>query len=491
VSPSPAVPAAGGDGPAGTASSPSPLAPPSTAWSPLTHPVFRALWIASVASNLGTWMQSVGATWLMTSLTPSPLPVAMMQVATSLPVFLVGLPAGALADIVDRRRMLLFTQGWMLAAAALMGFLALTGQSAPWSLLALTFALGLGGAMNSPVWQAITPELVPRGELPSALALSSVSFNIARAVGPALGGLLVAAAGPGAVFLLNALSFVGVMAVIYRWSRPSQTSALPAERVLAAMRTGVRYMRFAPTLQRVFARTGIFIAGASALWALLPLVALKELGLGSFGYGVLLGCLGIGAVAGALVLPVARRRASADGLVVGATLLFALATFVLGVIHNTVAVGAALLVGGAGWTMFTSSANLAAQAASPSWVRARPGYVSPHFPGQSGGRKRPLGCAGRPPGRAGRPHLRGGHPCRRRAGGPALAPVNAPDTRPPPLGSCPGAAPCRRASVRRRPGTGDDRVPGRPGQGGRLRPGHAGRWARPAPDGGRPLGPLS
>jgi MFS family permease len=188
-----------------------------SAWSPLRQPLFRALWLAAVTSNIGTWMQSTGAVWLMTSLTPSPLMVALVQTATSLPFFLLALPAGALADVVDRRRLLLGTQGWMLTAAALLGLLTLVGTTTPWTLLALTFLLGLGTAVNTPGWQAITPDLVPRPELPAAVALGGVAVNLARAVGPALGGLIVAAAGAGAVFLLNAASFVGVMIVLYRW----------------------------------------------------------------------------------------------------------------------------------------------------------------------------------------------------------------------------------------------------------------------------------
>src|ERR1043166_7267616 len=189
----------------------------SSAWSPLYQPLFRALWIATVVSNVGTWMHNVGAAWLMTSLAPSPTMVALVQAATSLPVFLVGLPAGGPADVVGRRRVLLVTQGWMLAAAAALGALTLAGVATPWGLLVLTFALGLGAAMNAPAWQAIVPELVARTELQSAIALNSVGFNIARVIGPALGGLVIAGASAGAVFLLNAASFLGVMIVLYRW----------------------------------------------------------------------------------------------------------------------------------------------------------------------------------------------------------------------------------------------------------------------------------
>src|SRR5438270_10750604 len=222
----------------------SPTPPPQTAeqpaaasaWSPLGHALFRMLWIATVVSNAGTWMHNVGAAWLMTSLTASPAMIALVQAATSVPVFLVGLLAGALADIVDRRLLLLWTQGWMLASAAVLGVLTLVGVTTPWGLLVLTFALGLGTAMNAPAWQAIVPELVPRSELSAAEALNGTSFNLARAVGPALGGLIVAAAGTAAVFLLNAASFLGVLVVLYRWQRPRSASLLPPEHVFGAIR---------------------------------------------------------------------------------------------------------------------------------------------------------------------------------------------------------------------------------------------------------------
>src|SRR5688572_19415468 len=293
---------------------------PST-WSPLRLPLFRALWLAAVASNVGTWMHNVGAEWLMTTLSPSPLVVALMQTAETAPTFLLALPAGALADIVDRRRLLLFSQAWMLVAAVALAASALAGLTSPGALLLLTFALGLGAAMNAPAWQAIVPELVPRGELASAVSLNSVAFNIARALGPALGGLVVAASGPWAVFLLNSLSFVGVILVIYRWRREPVESILPAERVVGAMRAGLRYARHAPELKSVLARTGVFALCASALWAMMPLVARAELGLGALEYGVLLGCLGAGAVAGVFALAWARRAVSVNLLVVLGTIV--------------------------------------------------------------------------------------------------------------------------------------------------------------------------
>jgi MFS family permease len=353
-------------------SQPESLARPGvSAWEPLREPVFRALWIASLTSNIGTWMQNVGAAWLMTSLTPSPVVVALVQAATSLPVFLVGLPAGALADIVDRRRLLIVSQGWMLLSAAALGLLTLIGFMSPWILLALTFALGLGAAMNAPAWQAIVPEVVSPSKLQEAVALNAAGFNVARAVGPALGGLTVAAVGPGPVFLLNAASFIAVMLVVYRWNRQRATSRLPAEHVISAMRAGIRYVRNAPSLQAVLVRSGVLIVCAAGLWALLPLVARDQLGLGATGYGVLLGCLGIGAVTGATLLPRIKRKFSLDMLVTGATVVFAVATAALAYVQNVFLVGAAMVAGGIAWIALMSSFNAAAQTAAPEWVRAR------------------------------------------------------------------------------------------------------------------------
>jgi MFS family permease len=353
-------------------SQPESLARPGVStWEPLREPVFRALWIASLTSNIGTWMQNVGAAWLMTSLTPSPVVVALVQAATSLPVFLVGLPAGALADIVDRRRLLIVSQGWMLLSAAALGLLTLIGFMSPWILLALTFALGLGAAMNAPAWQAIVPEVVSPSKLQEAVALNAAGFNVARAVGPALGGLTVAAVGPGPVFLLNAASFIAVMLVVYRWNRQRATSRLPAEHVISAMRAGIRYVRNAPSLQAVLVRSGVLIVCAAGLWALLPLVARDQLGLGATGYGVLLGCLGIGAVTGATLLPRIKRKFSLDMLVTGATVVFAVATAALAYVQNVFLVGAAMVAGGIAWIALMSSFNAAAQTAAPEWVRAR------------------------------------------------------------------------------------------------------------------------
>jgi predicted MFS family arabinose efflux permease len=343
----------------------------SSAWSPLREPLFRALWIAAVVSNVGTWMQNVGAAWLMTSLTPSATMVALVQAATSLPVVLVALPAGALADIVDRRALLLATQGWMLFAATALGVLTILDATTSWVLLILTFALGLGAALNAPAWQAITPELVNRSQLRPAVTLNGVGYNIARAIGPALGGLIVAAAGAGAAFVLNALSFVGVMIVLYRWRRRSGDSQMPAEDVRGAIRAGLRYVRFAPGLRAVLIRTAVFILGGSALWALLPLVARQELGLDATGYGVLLGCLGAGAVIGAALLPKIQAKLSTDRLLLVATLLFASATAAPAYTGSFIVVCLTMLLGGVAWMASMSTFNVGAQVTVPGWVRAR------------------------------------------------------------------------------------------------------------------------
>ncbi|HYY99595.1 MAG TPA: MFS transporter, partial [Pyrinomonadaceae bacterium] len=229
----------------------------------------------------------------------------------------------------------------------------------------------LGAAANGPAWEAITPELVAREDVPAAVTLGVVAFNVARAVGPALGGLLVAAFGSGPVFILNAASFLGVLFVLYRWRRPVEKSNLPPEHVLGAMRAGVRYVRHTPALRAVLVRAAAFILCASALWALLPLVARRGLGLGAAGYGMLLGCLGLGAITGASFLPRVSRKISTNSLVVWATLIFAAVTVVLGCVRVATLVGASLFFGGVAWVALLSTFNVAAQTEAASWVRAR------------------------------------------------------------------------------------------------------------------------
>jgi len=316
-------------------------------------------------------MQDVGESWLMTSLTLSPLLVALVETAGSLPVVLAALPAGALADIVDRRRLLLVMQAWMVMVAAAMGAMALMGLMTPGRLLSLTFLLGIGSAVSNPAWQAITPELVPAEDLPAALSLTGVSINIARAIGPAVGGLIVAASGPWAVFFLNAASFLAIFFVVYRWQPAPRSSKLPPEEIIGAMRAGMRYLRHSPELKTVMIRCGAFIVCASALWAMLPQQARRGLGLSSFAYGVLLGCLGLGAITGAWLLPKIRERLAINESVGAGTVMFALVTIALAYVHSFAVLAPALVIGGIAWISVLSALNISAQTATPSWVRAR------------------------------------------------------------------------------------------------------------------------
>jgi len=316
-------------------------------------------------------MQGVAAAWLMTSLTSSPVPVALLTTMSNLPLFLVGLPAGAIADMLDRRWLVILTQIWMLVVATLLGVLTILGLMTPTLLLLLTFLIGLGGALSAPAWQAIVPELVPRRELPTAIALNSAGFNLARATGPAVGGLIVAASGPSTVFWLNAASFMGVIFVIYFWKPvPREHSALP-ERMGSAIAAGMRFARHSPALRAVLVRTIAWMFPASALMALLPVVATRQLGLDATGYGILLASLGLGAVAGAVALPRLRARLSIDRLVVILTLLFAASLVGLALIHSFLSLNLVLMLAGVGWLTINSFLNVAAQTSTPAWVQAR------------------------------------------------------------------------------------------------------------------------
>lgn len=338
---------------------------------PLSFPVFRALWIATIVSNVGTWMHDVGAGWLMTSLSPSPLLVALVQAATTLPMFLLALPAGALADIVDRRKMLLTAQTLGVAAAVVLSLLTWQGLVTAEVLLACTFVLGIAAALSAPVFQAIVPELVDKQTLPDAIALNSLGVNIARAIGPALGGVIVAVAGTPAVFALNAISVLGVLAVLFTWKRPQTAHTLPPEHFFGAIKAGYRYTRHSPAMRLVLVRSiGFFLFG-SALWAMLPLVARRGLGLDAAGYGALLGCMGAGAVVGALVLKRVRKKIAANTISVGATLLFALSTLALALANNVWIAGVVMFTAGLAWIGMLTSLNVAAQMASPGWVKAR------------------------------------------------------------------------------------------------------------------------
>ncbi|WP_040748875.1 MFS transporter [Nocardia transvalensis] len=344
---------------------------PVSTWSPLASRIFRALWIAQLVSNLGTWMQTVGAQWLLVGEPNAATLVSLVQTATTLPVMLLAVPSGVLADLVDRRRLLLGAQTAMAVTAAVLAIVTSTGHITPPLLLTLLFILGVGQALTAPAWQAIQPELVPRNQIPAAAALGSMGFNVGRAVGPAIAGALVSLAGPTLVFGLNAASFAGIVAVLIWWRRPSDEQDLPAERPIAALAAGLRFIRAAPAIRRVLLRSLLFIAPGSALWALLPVVAHARLGLGSSGYGLLLGALGVGAVLGATQLSRLRRVLSPTRLLAVASVLFGVATLAAAVVSSLPIVLLCLVLGGFAWMNSMSTLNATMQLLLSSWVRAR------------------------------------------------------------------------------------------------------------------------
>ena len=341
---------------------------PVTATAPLRVPLFRNLWMAAVVSYTGSWMQQVGAAWLMTMLTTSPFMVALVQAAMALPVFLVVLPAGALADMVDRRRLLLFSQVWMMIAAAALGVCELMGVCTPWTLLGFTFLLGLGAVLNDPAWQAITPEVVPPHLLQPAVALNSAGFNIARAVGPALAGFVIAGFGSGWAFVINAASFLGVIVILYLWKNPPHPSPQPMKKMMDSVGEGLRFMRATAPARSVLVRTGLFSLFAAAFWALLPLIARPH---GSVGLGLMVGCFGLGALAGAGVLPRLRKKISTDGVVAASSALFAAVVFSYARIGSFPLLCAVLFAGGTAWIGMLTSLNVSAQLMAPRHLRAR------------------------------------------------------------------------------------------------------------------------
>jgi len=339
-------------------------------WRPLRSPVFRNMLLADVVSDVGTFMQGVGAAWLMVSLHGGPMYVALTQTASALPFFLLALPAGSIGDIVDRRKLILITESWMLAVALLLAGMTIAGMMTPALLLILTFALSAGDAFETPTWRAVLPELVHKGDLPAASALNGIEFNLARAVGPALGGLVIAGFGIGASFLINTASFIGVILVVIRWKRPVVKRATPPETVSGATVAAIRYVRYSPSVRVVLLRAGAAMFFASALLALLPSIAHGISG-SPIGYGILLGCFGAGAVLGALVMDRARKRWSADGVVGAGIAIFGLVTIVAGTLHALTPLGVTLVIGGGAWISFISLFNVQILNQTPDWVRAR------------------------------------------------------------------------------------------------------------------------
>ena len=345
---------------------------PPSARAAFRHRAFTVIWIATVVSNIGTWMYNAASGWLMVSLNSDALLVSLVQVATTLPMFLFALAAGALADIFDKRRFLIGVEAATTLLSALFAALVQFGHVTPASLLLFMFLIGVGGALSAPGWQAVVPQLVPAKDLAPAVAANSVGINISRAIGPALAGSIIGLAGIAAPFWVNALSNLGVIAALLWWRPPpSRADRLPAERFGSALRTGFRHARHNPYLRATLIRAVAFFLFASAYWALLPLVARNQIAGGPALYGALLGAIGAGAVGGAFALPWAKARLGADRVVVAASIGTALALALYGVARVPAIAFAASLIAGASWIAVLANLNVSAQVALPNWVRGR------------------------------------------------------------------------------------------------------------------------
>ncbi len=356
---------------------PSPPAPASvpparSPLSPFRHATFTLLWTATVLANVGNWMYAAASGWLMTSLNPDPLIVAMVQVATTLPLFLFALPAGALADILDRRKLLIFFEAAATVISAIFAALVSYGLASPGNLLLFTFLIGVAAAFTAPAWQAVVPQLVPAQDLAPAVAANGVGVNLSRAVGPALAGAMIAALGIASPFWFNAISNLGIIGALLWWRSPAKGGRhLPAERLGSAMRTGLRYARHNAHLRATLLRAVGFFLFASAYWALLPLVARNQIAGGPELYGVLLGLIGVGAVGGAFALPWLKAKLGPDRLVAAGTFGTAVTLAAYGLAREPLAAMAASLLAGISWIAVLASLNVSAQLALPDWVRGR------------------------------------------------------------------------------------------------------------------------
>jgi MFS family permease len=338
---------------------------------PLRHPIFRDVWIASLASNFGGLIQSVGASWMMTSIAGSADMVALVQASTTLPIMLLSLPAGAIADNLDQRVVMLWSQAFMLAVSTALACFAWIGWITPGLLLGFTFLIGIGTAFNGPAWQASVGEMVPRSELPGAVALNSMGFNIARSTGPAIGGIIVAAAGAATAFAVNAVSYLGLIFVLARWQPERPARLLPRERLGMAMEAGLRYVAMSPNIRVVLVRGALFGLAAAALPALMPLIARDLIAGGPLTYGLLLGAFGGGAVGGAFLSGRLRRKFSIETMTSWSALCFAAAMAAASQSGTLIVTMLALLIGGMGWVIALSTFNVSVQMAAPRWVVAR------------------------------------------------------------------------------------------------------------------------
>jgi len=315
-------------------------------------------------------MQNVGAAWLMVSLGAGPIYVALTQTAASLPYFLLALPAGSAGDIVDRRKLVLFTESWMMAVALILAILTIAGLMSPWILLVLTFALSAGDAFEAPAWRAVLPEIVPREDLAAASALNGIEFNLARAVGPALAGAIISVAGVAAAFLANFVSFFGVIFVVARWKSPVRNRSAPRESFSGATVAAIRYVRHSPAILTVLLRAGVAMFFSSALFALLPTLS-RSVNQKATGYGLLLGCFGGGAIIGAFLMQSARDRWRTEPIVSTGVVSLGLVILAMSGLHRLSTLAAVMLLGGAAWVIFISLINALVQNLAPDWVRAR------------------------------------------------------------------------------------------------------------------------
>ncbi|MEP7456776.1 MFS transporter [Phyllobacterium sp. SB3] len=354
---------------------------------PFKNDTFRNIWIASLSSNFGSLIQSVGAAWMMTTISSSVGMVALVQASTALPIMLFSLVSGALADNFNRRKVMLVAQSFMLAVSVSLSAFAYFGLITPWLLLTFTFMLGCGTALNNPSWQASVGDMVPREDLPGAVALNSMGFNITRSVGPAIGGAIVALAGAAAAFAVNTLSYLPLIFALFRWQPKYDTNPLPRETMGRAISAGLRYVAMSPNIAKVIFRSFVFGLSASAVLALLPLVARDLVGGGPLVYGVLLGAFGIGAIGGALLSARLREFMSSEAIVKSAFIGFALSAILTAVSTNTWLTSAALLVSGACWVLALSLFNVTVQLSTPRWVvgRALSLYQTTTFGGIAGG----------------------------------------------------------------------------------------------------------
>ncbi|MBP1886153.1 MFS transporter [Sinorhizobium mexicanum] len=344
---------------------------PSSGFAPLRQKVFATLWIATVIGNTGSFIRDVASAWLVTDLSPAPAAVATIQAAATLPIFLLAIPAGVLSDILDRRKFLIVIQLMLACVSVCLLLLSATGLQSVSSLIALTFAGGIGAALIAPTWQAIVPELVERKDVKSAVALNSLGINIARSIGPAAGGLLLAWFGAAVTYGVDVISYLFVIAALLWWKRPPDIEDALSEKFAGAFRAGLRYARASHELHVVLLRAAVFFAFSSAVWALLPLVARNLLGGDAGYYGILLGAVGAGAIAGAIVMPTLRARVDPDSLILGAVIVTAAVMTGLSFAPPQWLAPVVLLALGAAWITALTTLNGAAQSILPNWVRGR------------------------------------------------------------------------------------------------------------------------